>query len=312
MGLESDSRVLTFLIADVRGYTSYTQAHGDEAAARLAGAFAEIAREGVEAHGGDVIELRGTKRSRCSNARPRRSGPRSISNWCSRTRSISIPTFLSGSGSAWTRGGRARGGRVSRGALNLAARLCSKAGPGEVLASQGVMQGAGAVEGLGFHDHGAFEMKGITEPVHVARQPGGSRSDALAARFTRNGRASPTATEVRERSTPRPRSSGATETSTGCDGPGGRRGARGSMIPVLGPQGSARHACWPSSPCWLRHDGAEITYASLRGPLDAAILESAFDPGPRPSSCSTMRKRGPRRRLLRHPVDPGRGNERAS
>ena len=59
MGLESDSRVLTFLIADVRGYTSYTQAHGDEAAARLAGAFAEIAREGVEAHGGDVIELRG-------------------------------------------------------------------------------------------------------------------------------------------------------------------------------------------------------------------------------------------------------------
>ena len=31
------SQLLTFLIADVRGYTAYTQANGDEAAARLAG-----------------------------------------------------------------------------------------------------------------------------------------------------------------------------------------------------------------------------------------------------------------------------------
>jgi class 3 adenylate cyclase len=53
------TEVLTFVIADVRGYTNYTQRHGDEAAARLASVFAEIAREGVEAHGGDVIELRG-------------------------------------------------------------------------------------------------------------------------------------------------------------------------------------------------------------------------------------------------------------
>jgi class 3 adenylate cyclase len=44
--------ILTFLIADVRGYTSFTQFHGDEAAARLAAKFAEIAREGVEARGG--------------------------------------------------------------------------------------------------------------------------------------------------------------------------------------------------------------------------------------------------------------------
>jgi class 3 adenylate cyclase len=51
--------ILTFLIADVRGYTAFTQSRGDEAAARLASTFAEIAREGVEAHEGHVIELRG-------------------------------------------------------------------------------------------------------------------------------------------------------------------------------------------------------------------------------------------------------------
>src|SRR5918998_1591801 len=54
-----DAHIRTFLIADVRGYTAFTQEHGDEAAARLAGRFAEIAREGVEAHDGEVVELRG-------------------------------------------------------------------------------------------------------------------------------------------------------------------------------------------------------------------------------------------------------------
>ena len=58
-GSDARSATLTFLIADVRGYTAFTQAHGDQAAARLATTFAEIAREGVEAHGGEVIELRG-------------------------------------------------------------------------------------------------------------------------------------------------------------------------------------------------------------------------------------------------------------
>src|SRR5215217_3447917 len=51
--------VRTFLIADIRGYTRYTQQHGDEAAAELASAFAELVGEAVAAHHGRVIELRG-------------------------------------------------------------------------------------------------------------------------------------------------------------------------------------------------------------------------------------------------------------
>ena len=49
---EAASAVRTFLIADVRGYTRFTQQHGDEAAARLATRFAALAREVVEAWGG--------------------------------------------------------------------------------------------------------------------------------------------------------------------------------------------------------------------------------------------------------------------
>jgi hypothetical protein len=51
--------LLSFLIADVRGYTSFTQSRGDEAGAALAAAFAGIAREGIEAYGGRLLELRG-------------------------------------------------------------------------------------------------------------------------------------------------------------------------------------------------------------------------------------------------------------
>ena len=51
--------VRMFLIADVRGYTRFTQTYGDEAAAELAGRFARLTREVVTAGGGELIELRG-------------------------------------------------------------------------------------------------------------------------------------------------------------------------------------------------------------------------------------------------------------
>src|SRR5262245_53433351 len=54
-----DAHIRTFLIADVRGYTVFTQERGDEAAALLAGKFAAVAREVVEARSGTVVELRG-------------------------------------------------------------------------------------------------------------------------------------------------------------------------------------------------------------------------------------------------------------
>ena len=54
-----EAGIKTFLIADVRGYTRFTQERGDEAAARLATRFAEFAREAIEAAGGTLVELRG-------------------------------------------------------------------------------------------------------------------------------------------------------------------------------------------------------------------------------------------------------------
>ena len=53
------------------------------------------------------------------------------------------------------------------GALNLAARLCSIAGPGDVLVSEGVVHLARHVDGMSYVDRGRVELKGMDEPVHV-------------------------------------------------------------------------------------------------------------------------------------------------
>ncbi len=58
-GGSTHAPIKTFLIADIRGYTLFTQERGDEAAATLAAKFADIARGGVEARGGTLLELRG-------------------------------------------------------------------------------------------------------------------------------------------------------------------------------------------------------------------------------------------------------------
>ncbi len=55
----SGVQIRTFLIADVRGYTLFTQERGDEVAGKLAAKFTDIARESVEARGGRLLELRG-------------------------------------------------------------------------------------------------------------------------------------------------------------------------------------------------------------------------------------------------------------
>ena len=51
------------------------------------------------------------------------------------------------------------------GALNLAARLCSLAGPGEVLATETVLQLARAVDGVKYGERRVERVKGFAQPV---------------------------------------------------------------------------------------------------------------------------------------------------
>jgi WD40 repeat protein/class 3 adenylate cyclase len=165
-----EASIRTFLIADVRGYTLFTAERGDEAAARLATRFASVAREGVETHGGTVVELRGDEALavfdsarqaiRAALELQRRFVEETITD-----PRLPLPVGIGlDAGEAVPVEGGYRGG-----ALNLAARLCSIAGPAEVLASREVVHLARKVEGVAYVDRGTVRVKGVPEPVHVTR-----------------------------------------------------------------------------------------------------------------------------------------------
>ena len=162
--------IKTFLIADVRGYTLFTQQRGDEAAAKLAARFAEIAREAVDDHGGSVIELRGDEALAVFDS-PRqavRAAVRAQERFVEETESdpsLPLPVGIGlDAGEAVPLEAGYRGG-----ALNLAARLCGRAGPGEILASQAAMHLARKVEGVRYVDQGDLHLKGLADPVRVFR-----------------------------------------------------------------------------------------------------------------------------------------------
>jgi YVTN family beta-propeller protein len=176
-----DADVHAFLIADVRGYTAFTQERGDEDAARLAGRFAQVTRSVVEDHRGQVLELRGDEalvvfgspRSaiRGAVALQQRFVEETIAD-------PSLPLTVGiglDAGEAVPVEGGYRGG-----ALNVAARLCSLARAGEVLASREIVHLALRVEGVRFTERGQAELKGLDKPVHVVAVRSEERDDALA------------------------------------------------------------------------------------------------------------------------------------
>lgn len=160
------AEVRTFLIADVRGYTSFTAAHGDEAAGRLAGRFAELTRAVVADHQGRLLELRGDEAlvvftsARAAIRAALALQDRFVAETLADP-SLPLPVGIGlDAGEAVAIEGGYRGG-----ALNLAARLCSAAGPGEVLASQEVTHLARHVEGVSYRARGRVAVKGLAEPV---------------------------------------------------------------------------------------------------------------------------------------------------
>lgn len=167
---DSSAGIQAFLIADVRGYTLFTQERGDEAAAKLAKRFAEVAREGVEGRGGRVIELRGDEALAVFGS-PRqaiRAAVEMQDRFVEETISDPALPFMVGIGLDAGEAVPVEGG-YRGGALNLAARLCGQAGPGEILATQEVAHFARRVEGVRFQDRGNLVLKGLAQPVRVIR-----------------------------------------------------------------------------------------------------------------------------------------------
>jgi branched-chain amino acid transport system substrate-binding protein len=168
VAVEAEAVVRTFLIADVRGYTRFTQAHGDEEAGKLAARFAELAREAVSATGGEVLELRGDE-ALCVFPSARQALRGSIELQIRfRQRVDGEPAFPLGIGIGLAAGEAVPVEGGYRGAsLNLAARLCSLATPGQILASEMVTGLAGTLAGVRFVERRRVRVKGLENPVRV-------------------------------------------------------------------------------------------------------------------------------------------------
>jgi WD40 repeat protein/class 3 adenylate cyclase len=167
---EGQSRVVfrSFLIADIRGYSTFTRERGDETAARLAARFADLARDAVEARSGRVIELRGDEALAVfeSTSQAVRAGLE-FQEAC-REASDEDPELPLPVGIGIDRGEAVPVEDGYRGkALNLAARLCSKAAAGQVLVTRDVAELARDVAEVEFDSRGSVELKGFDRPVEL-------------------------------------------------------------------------------------------------------------------------------------------------
>jgi YVTN family beta-propeller protein len=166
----AEAQIRTFLIADVRGYTLFTQERGDEAAAKLAAKFADIAREIVEARGGTLLELRGDE-ALCVFASTREAIRAAVDlqqRFVQETLDQPELPLTVGIGLDAGEAVPVQGGYRGA-ALNLAARLCGQARAGEILATREVTHLARRVEGLRYEGRGSLTFKGISDPVVVVR-----------------------------------------------------------------------------------------------------------------------------------------------
>lgn len=158
-----ETELRTFLIADIRGYTTFTRERGDEAAGELAGRFAALVREVVAARNGVLLELRGDEALVVFVSA--RQALRAAIELQEQFTQAELPRGVGiglDAGEAVPVEGGYRGS-----ALNIAARLCGQAGPGQVIASEAVIHLAARVEGLAYVEPRSYRLKGLAEPIRA-------------------------------------------------------------------------------------------------------------------------------------------------
>lgn len=163
-------RTRGFLFADLRGYTAFVEAHGDEAAVGLLRAYRSLVRDVVARHEGAEIRTEGdsfyvvfpsaSAAVRCgleilSTARGRapEDGP---------ALSIGIGVHAGETAESEQEG-------LVGSAVNIAARICSVARPGELLVSDTVRALTRTLLQVRFVPSGTRRLKGVSEPVSLFR-----------------------------------------------------------------------------------------------------------------------------------------------
>ena len=157
-----------FLFSDLRGYTQFVETHGAAAAADVLVRYRALVRDLVSRHAGAEIKTEGDsfyvvfdavsdavqcglaivdKAREASIERPE--APIAVGIGIHAGETIETPDGYVG------------------GPVNIAARLCALAGPGEVLVSDTVRALTHTVLSVSFVPHGKKSLKGVSDPVAV-------------------------------------------------------------------------------------------------------------------------------------------------
>ena len=165
---EKSGGIKTFLIADVRGFAAFTERRGDEAAARLATTFAELARAKVERGGGSIVALRGAEALAVFDSARQAIRAAIDLQLAFVDETIANPIEPLAVGIGLDAGEAVRVNDTFRGgALNLAARLSGLAGPAEILTSREVAHLAGKVDGVKYVERGSIRLEGLAGSIDV-------------------------------------------------------------------------------------------------------------------------------------------------
>jgi adenylate cyclase len=171
LGVAPHAPVRTFLIADIRGYSRFTEEYGDEASARLAAKFSALIDERVQFRAGTLIEVRGDEALAVFDSARQaiRAAMDLQQHFAEETDADSDLPLRVGIGIDSGEAIALEDGSFRGAALNVAARLCGLAHGGEVIVSEGTSHLAGRLPGVRYVDRGRAHLKGIADTVRVIR-----------------------------------------------------------------------------------------------------------------------------------------------
>ena len=155
---------VTILFSDIRGFTEYTDANGDEAAYTMLRLHNTLVQEQLALYRGHVVKTQGdsfmvsfdSARTAVTCAIAIQKAIREANRQREGAR-IEIGIGIN-TGEPVREGADFFGGTV-----NLASRICAVAEPGQILVSETLRAVAGKIEGTSFDDKGDFALKGFRE-----------------------------------------------------------------------------------------------------------------------------------------------------
>jgi class 3 adenylate cyclase len=151
----------TFIFSDLVGFTALTEANGDDRAAELALDFYGRVRTMLDDHCAEEVKTIGDAMMlRCDEPAPAvRLGLRIVSGL------EAVPGFPAVRVGMHTGPAVEREGDWYGATVNVAARLCSAAGGGEVLVGESTLKAAGRLRKVELAERRLHWLKNVTEPI---------------------------------------------------------------------------------------------------------------------------------------------------